>query len=394
MSDHDAAPGDRPFTRLAHGGRNPRDQHGFVNPPVYHGSTVTFPDVKTMLEGGQRYVYGRRGTPTTDALSSLLAELDGAAGVVLCPSGLSAITTALLAALSAGDHLLVTDSAYGPGRHFADGMLARLGIETTYYDPAIGAEIATLFRPNTRAVLMESPGSLTFEIQDVPAIAAVARERGALSIVDNTWATPLLFRPLDHGADIALMAATKYVVGHSDVLMGTVAANARAWPKLKAAHGDLGLCCGPDDVNLALRGVRTMGLRLERQQASALTVARWLETRPEVARVLHPALPSHPGHDLWKRDFKGSSGLFGFVTRPCSKAAVAAMLDGLRLFGLGYSWGGFESLAVVSDVRKVRTATSWEAEGHLIRLNIGLEDADDLVADLAAGLERLTAVAD
>lgn len=378
-------------TRLAHGGRDPRSQHGFVNPPVYHGSTVTFPDVDTMLRGAQPYTYGRRGTPTTAALTGLLAELDGAAGAVLCPSGLSAVTTALLSVVEAGDHLLVTDSAYGPTRHFCDGMLKRLGVETSYYDPRIGAGIAAQFRPNTRAVLAESPGSLTLEMQDIAAIADAAHSHGARVVMDNTWATPLYFRPLDHGVDIAFMAATKYVIGHSDALMGTVTANAEMWPALKAAHGDLGLCSGPDDVNLALRGIRTMGIRLERHQASALAIAEWLAGRPEVARVLHPGLPGDPGHALWRRDFKGASGLFSFVTKPCSMASVKAMLDGLELFGLGYSWGGFESLAIIADPRKMRTATTWDEPGHLIRLHIGLEDPSDLAADLAAGLDRLNA---
>jgi cystathionine beta-lyase len=392
-SSHDAhAPADV-YTRLAHGGRSPRDQHGFVNPPVYHGSTVTFPDVETMLTGRQKYHYGRRGTPTSDALSSLLAELDGATGVVLCPSGLSAISTALMSVLSAGDHLLVTDSAYGPGRHFCDSVLKRYGIETTYYDPLIGAGISALMRPNTRAVLTEAPGSQTFEMQDIPAIAAAARAHGAFTIMDNTWATPIYFRPLDHGVDLALMAATKYVVGHSDVMMGTIAANERAWPLLKAFHGDSGLCCGPDDVNLALRGLRTMAVRLQRHHQSALTVAEWLQGRPEVARVLHPALPSDPGHAIWQRDFRGASGLFSFVTRTTDRKAVAAMLDGLAYFGLGYSWGGFESLAIVADPRKIRTATTWNEPGHLVRLHIGLEDPQDLIADLEAGFERLNAVA-
>jgi cystathionine beta-lyase len=392
MSERDDARRQAIATRLAHGGRDPRRQHGFVNPPVYHGSTVTFPDVDTMLSGKQTYTYGRRGSPTMDALSSLLAELDGAAGVMLVPSGLAAISTALLSVVSAGDHLLVTDSAYGPGRHFCDTVLKRLGVETTYYDPAVGADIEALLRPNTRAILLESPGSLTFEIQDVPAIAAVARARGIRTVIDNTWATPLFFRPLDHGVDIALMAGTKYVVGHSDVLIGTIAATAEAFPALRATHGALGLCVGPDDVNLSLRGLRTMKVRLDRHQQSALAVARWLEGRPEVARVLHPALPSHPGHAIFARDFKGSSGLFSFVTRPGPVEGVKAMLDGLVLFGLGYSWGGFESLAILADPRHSRSATRWEEPGHLVRLNIGLEDPDDLIADLAAGFDRLRAV--
>jgi cystathionine beta-lyase len=378
-------------TRLAHGGRDPRAHHGFVSPPVYHGSTVTCPDVDTMLSGRQKYVYGRRGNPTSDALGDILAELDGAAGVALCPSGLSAATTAILSVVSAGDHLLVSDSAYDPVRHFCNTTLKRLGVETTYYDPRIGAGIEALFRPNTAAVLTEAPGSLTFEMQDIPAIAAVAARHGAFTIMDNTWATPIFFRPLDYGVDIAFMAATKYVVGHSDVLMGSVAANSRSWAKVKAYHGAMGLCVGPDDVNLTLRGLRTMGVRLERHQTSALAIAEWLLTRSEVAKVLHPALPSDPGHALWKRDFKGASGLFSIVTREMPFAAVKAMLDGFRYFGLGYSWGGFESLAIYADPRKCRTATTWDEPGHLIRFNVGLEDPNDLIADIEQGFARMNA---
>ncbi|WP_075215900.1 cystathionine beta-lyase [Mongoliimonas terrestris] len=386
MSDDRIEPS--PETLLAHKGRHPRDHHGFVNPPVYHGSTVTFPDVATMLSGRQRYTYGRHGSPTTDALEEVLAALEGAEGVVLCPSGLSAVTTAILAVAGAGDHILVVDSVYAPARRFCDGMAKRLGIETTYYDPALGAEIESLIRPNTRAIYTETPGSLTFELQDIDALAAVARRHNLLVVTDNTWATPLFYKPLAHGADISLMAGTKYVVGHSDVLIGTVAAGPRAWKRLKEVRTDLGLSVGPDDVNLSLRGLRTMAVRLARHQESGIAVARWLEDRPEVARVLHPALPSHPQHALYARDFTGASGLFSFVTRPAPMKAVAAMLDGLAYFGLGYSWGGFESLAIVSDPKKIRTATAWADDGHLIRLHIGLENPADLIADLEAGFAR------
>lgn len=389
MSDDRTEPS--PETLLAHKGRHPRDQHGFVNPPVYHGSTVTFPDVATMLSGRQRYTYGRHGSPTTDALEEVLAALEGAEGVVLCPSGLSAVTTAILAVAGAGDHILVVDSVYSPARRFCDGMAKRLGIETTYYDPALGADIESLIRPNTRAIYTETPGSLTFELQDIDALAAVARRHDLLVVTDNTWATPLLYKPLAHGADISLMAGTKYVVGHSDVLIGTVAAGPRAWKQLKEVRTDLGLSVGPDDVNLSLRGLRTMAVRLARHQESGIAVARWLEDRPEVARVLHPALPSHPQHALYARDFTGASGLFSFVTRPAPMKAVAAMLDGLAYFGLGYSWGGFESLAIVADPKKIRTATSWADDGHLIRLHIGLEDPADLIADLETGFARFNA---
>ncbi len=380
-------------TRLTHGGLHPRAQHGFVNPAVYHGSTVTFPDVDTMLTGGQRYVYGRRGNPTTSALEETLTDFEGAAGSVLTPSGLAAITTALLSCLSAGDHLLMIDTTYHPTRHFCDGMLKRLGISTTYFDPLAGAGIEALIRPETKAIYLEAPGSLTFEMPDIPAIVAVAKARDLVVLMDNTWATPLYFRPIDHGVDLSIMAGTKYVVGHSDVMIGTVAASVRAWKGLKAAHGDLGLCVGPDDVYLALRGLRTLDVRLERHRKSALEVAKWLQSRPEVARVLYPALPSDPGHAVWKRDFSGASGLLSFVTRKAPLSAVKAMLDRLALFGLGYSWGGYESLAIVSDPRSTRTATTWESEGHLVRLHIGLEDVGDLIADLDAGFARFAAAA-
>ncbi|ODN70326.1 cystathionine beta-lyase [Methylobrevis pamukkalensis] len=382
----------RPATRLAHAGRWPREQHGFVNPPVYHGSTVTFPDVETMLSGRQRYVYGRRGNPTAAGLESALTELEGAAGTVLVPSGLAAVSTALLSCLSAGDHLLMIDTAYHPTRHLCDTTLKRYGIETSYFDPLVGEGIAALIRPETKAVYLEAPGSLTFEMPDIPAIAAAAKARGLTLLMDNTWATPLFFRPLEHGIDLSIAAGTKYLVGHSDVMMGTVSASAAAWPALKATHGNLGLCAGPDDIYLALRGLRTMGVRLARHQESALAVAAWLADRPEVARVLHPGLAGDPGHAIWARDFAGACGLFSFVTRKAPLDAVKAMLDGLELFGLGYSWGGFESLAIVSDPRTTRSATTWTDEGHLIRLHIGLEDTDDLIADLAAGLERFSAV--
>lgn len=380
-------------TVLTHAGSHPEDHHGFVNPPIYHGSTVVFPDVDTMLGGKQRYGYGRLGNPTSDALNEVIAALEGAEGSVLCPSGLSACTTAILAAVGAGDHLLVPDSVYAPTRHFCDSAAKRFGIETSYYDPTIGAGIEALFRPNTKAVFTESPGSHTFEIQDIPAIAEVAHRHDALVIMDNTWATPLLFKPLAAGVDLSLMAATKYVAGHSDVLLGTVAAGPRAWDKLKALHVQLGLFVGPDDVNLGLRGIRTMGVRLARHQDSALKVARWLEGRDEVARVLYPALPSHPQHDLWLRDFSGASGLFSFVTKAAPFEAVKAMLDGLSFFALGYSWGGFESLAMTVDPRKIRSATRWDEPGHLVRLHIGLEEPDDLIADLEKGFARFRAVA-
>lgn len=382
-----------PATVLAHAGSHPEDHHGFVNPPIYHGSTVVFPNVDTMSAGGQRYGYGRWGNPSTEALTEVISELEGAEGAVLCPSGLSACTTAILAAVGAGDHLLLPDSVYAPTRHFCETAGKRLGIETSYYDPTIGAGIEALFRPNTKAVFTESPGSHTFEIQDIPAIADVAHHHGALVIMDNTWATPLFFKPLSVGVDISLMAATKYVVGHSDALIGTIAAGPRAWDQLKALHFQMGMFVGPDDVNLALRGIRTMGVRLARHQESALKVAQWLEGRDKVARVLYPALPSHPQHALWHRDFTGASGLFSFVTKAAPFEAVKAMLDDLSFFALGYSWGGFESLAMTVDPRKIRSATNWDEPGHLVRLHIGLEDPNDLITDLEKGFERFRALA-
>ncbi len=383
-----------PATRLVHSGREPGSP--FVNPPVVHASTVLFDNLAQMkgkAEKPAKWVYGRRGTPTSAALEDIVAEMEGAEGCVLTPSGLAACSLALLAVLKAGDHLLMIDSVYGPTRLVCDGLLKRYGVETTFFDPLIGAGIAALIRPNTRAIFLESPGSLTFEMPDVPAITAVARARDIVTLIDNTWATPLFFRPLEHGVDVSIMAATKYLVGHSDAMVGTVAAGPRAWRQVKQTHGDLGMFTGPDDMYLALRGLRTLEVRLARHQASALAIAGWLEARPEVARVLHPGLPSDPGHAVWMRDFDGSAGLFAFELNPVSEAAVAAFLDGLELFGLGYSWGGFESLVTHAEPAPIRTAVPWTAPGPLIRLQIGLEDVADLIADLESGFKRLAAAA-
>lgn len=377
-------------TRLAHAGRDP-DGGAFVNPPVVHASTVLFDSVARMkgrTEVPARWTYGRRGTPTSEALESAISELEGAVGTVLTPSGASACGMALMALLSAGDHLLMIDSVYAPTRNICDGLLKRFGIETTYFDPLIGAGIADLIRPTTKAIFLEAPGSLTFEMPDLPAIVTAARAREILTLIDNTWATPLYFRPLDHGIDVSIMAATKYVVGHSDALVGTIACGPRAWKRVKSAHGDLGMFTGPDDMYLALRGLRTMAVRLAHHQRSALAIAEWFQARPEVARVLYPALPSDPGHAIWKRDFAGASGLFGVVMKGGNDEAIAAFLDHLELFGLGYSWGGFESLAIPADPRAVRSAVPWKAEGALLRFQIGLEDTGDLIADLDAGLAR------
>lgn len=378
-------------TRLVTAGRNPDEQFGFINTPVYRGSTVLYPTMDALVHRKARYTYGTKGTPTIASLESAWTDLTGAAGTIIVPSGLAAVTIALMATVKAGDHVLVTDSVYQPTRHFCDTMLKRMGVEVDYFDPLIGAGIATLMRDNTTVVFTETPGSQTFEVQDVPAIAEVAHSRGAVVLLDNTWATPLFYPPHARGADIAIEAGTKYLGGHSDLLIGLVSANERWWPALRATFDAFGACAGPEDTFLALRGLRTMQLRLKEAERQALDLAAWLQTRPEVKWVLHPALPSCPGHEIWKRDFLGSSGVFSIVLQPASQKAVAAMLDGLELFGMGYSWGGFESLIIPFDCRGYRTASEWNPGGPCLRLQVGLEDLDDLKADLAEGFARLKA---
>jgi cystathionine beta-lyase len=376
-------------TRLVHAGRDPFEQHGFVNTPIYRGSTVLYPTTDDLLHRRGRYSYGTKGTPTTNSLETAWTELTGAAGTVLAPSGLAAVTVALMSCLKAGDHLLVTDSVYLPTRHFCNGMLKKFGVETTYYDPRIGAGIESLIRPNTAAVFTEAPGSQSLEMQDIPAIAEMAHRHGAVVLMDNTWATPLLFPPHERGVDIAIEAGTKYLSGGSDLLLGMVSANERCFKALRDTYDSFAMCPGPEDVFLGLRGLRTMALRLREHEKQALDMARWLEARPEVAQVLHPALEGYPGHEIWRRDFKGSSGLFSIILKPCSDQALAAMLDGLALFGMGYSWGGFESLVIPFNCATYRTATRWEPGGHALRFHIGLEDLDDLKRDLDAGFARL-----
>jgi cystathionine beta-lyase len=376
-------------TRLVHAGREPFEQHGFVNTPIYRGSTVLYPTTEDLLHRRGRYSYGTKGTPTTNSLETAWTELTGAAGTVLAPSGLAAVTVALLSCLKAGDHLLMTDSVYLPTRQFCNGVLKNFGVETTYYDPQIGAGIEALIRPNTTAVFTEAPGSQSLEMQDIPAITEVAHRHGAVVLMDNTWATPLLFPPHERGVDIAIEAGTKYLSGGSDLLLGMVSANERCFKRLRETYDSFAMCPGPEDVFLGLRGLRTMALRLREHGNQALEMARWLDARPEVARVLHPAMETYPGHDIWKRDFKGSSGLFSIVLQPCSDRALAAMLDGLSLFGMGYSWGGFESLVIPFNCATYRTATKWEPGGHSLRFHIGLEDLDDLKRDLDAGFARL-----
>ena len=379
----------RSRTRLVHAGRHPSDQHGFINTPIYRGSTVLFEDSDSLRRADQRYTYGTHGTPTTKALEEAWNEISGSAGTVLTPSGLAAITVALLSVLKAGDHLLVTDSAYRPTRRFCDGVLKRFGVTTTYYDPEIGAGIADLIREDTRAVLVEAPGSQSFEVQDIPAIAGAAHARELCVIMDNTWATPLFFPAHARGADIVIEAGTKYLSGHSDLLLGLTSATAEYWPRLHQTFTDFAMCAGPEDVFLALRGLRTMELRLREAERQALAVATWLAARPEVLRVLHPALPDHPGHAIWARDFLGSSGLFSVILRPVPTGAVDALLDGLELFGMGYSWGGYESLVVPFDCSAYRTAGRWTPGGPALRFSIGLEDPDDLKDDLDRGFARL-----
>ncbi|UDL95139.1 cystathionine beta-lyase [Lichenihabitans sp. PAMC28606] len=376
-------------SRLIHAGRDPEEQHGFVNTPIYRGSTVLYDNVAQLQNRERRFTYGTKGTPTTEALETAWSELAGAAGTVLTPSGLAAVTVALMSVLGSGDHILVTDSAYLPTRHFCDTMLRRFGVSTTYYDPLIGTRIADLFQPNTRAVLVEAPGSQTFEMQDIPAIAEAAHAHDICVIMDNTWATPLFFPPHARGVDIAIEAGTKYLSGHSDLLLGLTSANAAYWPKLRETFDAFAICAGPEDVFLGLRGLRSMDLRLREAERQALAMAHWFDSREEVRQVLHPALPSHPGHAIWKRDFLGSSGLFSIILEPASTDAVAAMLDGLELFGMGFSWGGYESLVIPFDPTTYRTATSWNPGGPTLRFQIGFEDLADLQADLDRGFARL-----
>lgn len=375
-----------PETRLVAAGRD-YAEHGFVNPAVYHGSTVLFPTAQSLHDRSRDYVYGRRGTPTSRAVEEAVALVEGGHNAKMAPSGLAAISTALLAFLKAGDHLLMVDTAYQPARQFCDGLLKGLGVETTYYDPLAGRGIAQLIRPNTRVVYAESPGSQTMEVQDIPAIAEAAHKAGAILMVDNTWGAGHYFKAFEHGADVSIQAATKYLVGHSDAMMGTVTCNKETWEQFRHAYEEMGQFAGPDDMYLTLRGIHTLDVRLERHMKNAMDVAEWLRGREEVETVLYPALSNAPGHEIWKRDFRGASGLFSIVLKPCPEKAADAFLDRLSLFGMGYSWGGFESLAV--PFKPHRTATTWTAPGPCIRFHIGLESPDDLKADLAEGFGAL-----
>ena len=376
---------DKPTTKAVSLGRMSDDHFGVVNTPVYRASTILYPDLAALKANKQPYTYGRRGTPTTRSFEDAINELEGAARTVTVPSGLNANALAILSVCGAGDHLLMVDCAYEPTKIFCETTLKRFGVETSYYAPT--QDIAPLLKPNTKAVFCESPGSLTFEVQDIPAIVTAAHAKGVSVLMDNTWATPVFFQPLKHGVDLSIQAATKYVGGHADVMLGYVSANDSHAARLHETHGNLGLYASGDDCFLGLRGLRTLPVRLARHQETGLTLARWLAARPEVARVLHPGLENDPGHALWKRDFSGACGLFGLVLKPAPEAAVAAFVDGLQHFGIGYSWGGFESLIVPAHIR--RSASPFAAEGPVLRIHAGLEDAGDLIADLEKGLIRL-----
>ena len=381
-------------TLLAHLGRDPASHFGTVNTPVFHASTLLFESVEAFQEAGRRRLekgtssYGRQGTPTTFAFEDTVAALEGGYGGVALSSGLQAVTVVLMSFATAGSHLLMPDSVYYPARRICDELLHRLGVETTYYDPTIGAGIAELIRDNTALVYLEAPGSLTFEMQDVPAIVAAAKAAGVPTAIDNTWATPLFFQPLSLGVDVVLHAATKYLVGHSDAMLGVVVSGEAHYELLRRTSQFLGCAAAPDDVYLGLRGLRTLAVRLDRHQANALRLVEWLGQRPEVDRLLYPALPSDPGHAIWRRDFAGASGLFGFTLKPCKRDAVLALIDGLELYGIGASWGGYESLILLTNPDAMRSVTRWQPAGPTLRIHAGLEHSDDLIADLDAGFAR------
>lgn len=377
-------------TQLTRLGRDHELQLGFVNMPVYRGSTVVFKTMADLEQARARFTYGTKGTPTIEALENAWSELSGAAGTVISPSGLGALALALFTTLKSGDHLLMPDTLYRPTRVLCENLVKKFGVEVGYYDPLVGAGIAGLLKDNTSTIFLESPGSQTFEVQDVPAITAVARARGIKTIIDNTWATPVFFRAHEHGCDLSVEAGTKYLGGHSDLLMGLVTANAATWPELRKTYDAMAMLPGAEDCFLALRGLRTLHLRLQEAQRRGLEMAQWMAAQPEVATVLHPALPSCPGHECWKRDFTGSTGLFSVILKPgYSKTNLANMLDHLDIFGMGYSWGGFESLIIPFDCTSYRTATRWAPGGLALRLQIGLEDMEDLKRDLRRGLDRL-----
>lgn len=379
-------------TLICHSGRDSTGHFGAVNIPVYHASTILFPTLEALDRKKEARVrYGRRGTPTTFALEDAVSALEGAAGTVLTPSGAMAISTALLAFARPGAHYLVPDNVYGPCRHACEEILRPLGIEITYYDPTIGADISQLVRENTRLIWLESPGSQTFEMQDIVAIGKVAKAKGIVTVIDSTWSAGYFCKPLQLGMDISLQAGTKYLSGHSDVMLGTLSCAPAVYGRVKEFAARLGICVGPDDAYLALRGLRTLGVRMAQHYRSSVRIASWLQGRPEVLRVMHPALPDDPGHALWKAQFTGASGLFGFILKPLARDRLARMLDGLQYFGMGASWGGYESLLIPTEPSQLRTATEWKPGGQTMRMNVGLEEPDDLIADLERGFMRMAA---
>lgn len=380
-------------TKLVHAGRHPELYHGAVNPPVYHASTILHKTVAAMEASSKSFEgvrYGRFGTPTTFAFEEAMAEIEGGWRSIAVSSGLAAITGALTAFVQAGDHVLMVDTAYWPTRKFCDKVLAGFGVETTYYDPLVGAGIKDLIRPNTRVVFTESPGSLTFEVQDIATIAKIAHDHGAVVLMDNTWGI-LNFQPFQHGVDVSIQACTKYVVGHADAMLGSITTTQDHWLRLKDSICTGGNSPGSDELFLGLRGLRTLSVRLKRHLETALTLTNWLKDRPEVDRILFPPLPGDAGHTLWKRDFAGGCGLFGVILKETTKDAVDRMLDGYRHFNLGFSWGGFESLVIPTTGHSIiRTASDWNPAGPSLRFHAGLEDPQDLLADLEAGFARLT----
>ncbi|MEK9678916.1 MAG: cystathionine beta-lyase [Rhodospirillaceae bacterium] len=388
------ASGKRPQTTIVHAGSHPEQHMGAMNTPVYRASTIAFPSVEAIQDGIKNkfdsVFYGRHGTPSTFSLEEAMAAVEGGHRSVAVPSGLAAIVVSLLTYLKSGDHLLMVDSVYEPTRSFCARLESHYGIETTFYDPLIGAGIKDLIQPNTKVVFTESPGSLTFEVQDLPTISAAAHEQGVKVLLDNTWSGGHFFKPFEHGVDVSIQAATKYIVGHADVMMGLITtASQEDWLEIKTANAAMGYSVGSDDCYLALRGLRTLDVRLQRHQETGLALANYLQDRPEVAKVLHPALPDCPGHEIWQRDFTGSSGLFGVILNDVPQDRVVAMLNGMELFTMGFSWGGFESLMIQTTPARARTATTWEAAGPTLRLHVGQEDVDDLIADLDNGFKRL-----
>lgn len=385
-------------TQIVSLGRDKKWTKGVINPPVFRASTIVFETMDEMRHAAKNKTngemfYGRRGTPTHFSFQAAIAQLEGGVGTALYPSGAAAISAALLSFLKAGDHLLMVDSVYEPTRDLCTHILGGFGIETTYYNPLIGAGIGDLIRPNTKVLFLESPGSITMEVQDVPTLCRIAHEHGLITMLDNTWASPINSKPFEMGVDISIQAATKYIVGHSDVMIGTATANEKYWPQLREHSYLMGQTTSPDDVYLAARGLRTLGVRMAQHEKNALQVANWLKTRPEVDHLRHPAFDTCPGHEFFKRDFSASNGLFSFVLKQGDADAVTALVENMSHFKMGFSWGGYESLILgIFGIEKIRSATKWDASKPLIRLHIGLEDPADLIADLSAGFDRFNAV--